>query len=280
MEYAAHFTEDGRIQTVKEHLIGVAEGGKRDSELISMPNLYRLAAILHDMGKNTSLSDEYQRTVGAGGEWKKGKVVHSNCGGRYLYEKFVKNNNNLAKVDKLAVEVISAVIMSHHGLFDFAYPKSSDRGNGFVTKIENNSYDYEECKRVTFAEVISEDEVESLYTNAVKEITDFLNLCYVKKNDKRMGESSNKAMLFDFSLLIRMVLSILVNSDHSDTAEFINQTKQQDICGNAELWEECCDYFEEKSKTEFDNSTELNKIRAEISDKALDYSQNSESIVR
>lgn len=33
MEYAAHFTEDGRLQTVKEHLISVAEKGKRDSEL-------------------------------------------------------------------------------------------------------------------------------------------------------------------------------------------------------------------------------------------------------
>lgn len=25
MEYAAHFTEDGRLQTVKEHLISVAK---------------------------------------------------------------------------------------------------------------------------------------------------------------------------------------------------------------------------------------------------------------
>ena len=67
MEYAAHFTEDGRLQTVKEHLISVAEKGKRDSELINMPSLYYLAAILHDMGKNTARSDEYQRTVGSGG---------------------------------------------------------------------------------------------------------------------------------------------------------------------------------------------------------------------
>ena len=51
MEYAAHFTEDGRLQTVKEHLISVAEKGKRDSELINMPSLYYLAAILHDMVK-------------------------------------------------------------------------------------------------------------------------------------------------------------------------------------------------------------------------------------
>lgn len=280
MEYAAHFTADGRIQTVKEHLFGVAERGKRDSKLISMPNLYCLAAILHDMGKNTALSDEYQRTVGAGGEWKKGKVVHSNCGGRYLYEKFIENNSNSTKVDKLAVELISAVIMSHHGLFDFAYPRSSGRGNGFVTKIENNSYDYEECKRVTFDEVISENEVERLYENAKKEIVSFSNICCVNKNDKKTGESAKKAMLFDFSLLIRMVLSILVNSDHSDTAEFVDRKIQQDICGNTELWEECCDYFEEKSKTEFDNSTELNKIRAEISDKAFKFSENPKSIVR
>lgn len=280
MEYAAHFTADGRIQTVKEHLIGVAERGKRDSELIAMPNLYRLAAILHDMGKNTAQSDKYQRTVGSGGEWKNGTVVHSNCGGRFLYERFIKNNNNPENIDKLAVEVISTVIMSHHGLFDFAYPKSSNRGNGFVKKIENDSYDYDECKRVTFDEVISEDEIDRLYENAKIEICDFIKLCSVNNDNKKASESVNKAMLFNFSLLIRMVLSILVNADHSDTAEFVDKKIQQDICGNAELWEECCNYFEEKSKTEFDNSTELNKIRSEISDKALRFSQNPESIVR
>ena len=137
MEYAAHFTEDGRLQTVKEHLIGVAERGKKDSELINMPNLYYLSAILHDMGKNTARSDEYQRTVGSGGEWSKGKVVHSNCGGRYIYEKFIKNNDS-DKTDEYTAEIISSVIMSHHGLFDFDYPKSG-KENGFVTKINNTT---------------------------------------------------------------------------------------------------------------------------------------------
>lgn len=275
MEYAAHFTEDGRIQTVKEHLIGVAEKGKKDSELINMPSLYYLAAILHDMGKNTALSDEYQRTVGSGGEWKKGKVVHSNCGGRYIYEKFIKNND-YDEIDRYTVEIISSVIMAHHGLFDFAYP-NSDKENGFITKIDNTSYNYDECKKLTLDKVISEKEIEEIYLNAKKEIDEFLEFC--SKDEIKAGKSSERIKLFNCSLLIRMLLSILVDSDHSDTAEFINQIEQPKLYGDIELWEKCCDYFEEKIKL-FDKNTELNRIRAEISDKALAYSENSENIVR
>lgn len=277
MEYAAHFTEDGRLQTVKEHLISVAEKGKRDSELINMPSLYYLAAILHDMGKNTARSDEYQRTVGSGGEWNKGKVIHSNCGGRYIYEKFIKNNDS-DKTNNYTVEIISSVIMSHHGLFDFDYPKSG-KENGFVTKINNTNYDYNECKKLTLDEVISEKEIEELYLNAKNEVNEFLNFCSKDEDKRKDGESIERIKLFNCSLLIRVLLSILVDSDHSDTAEFVNQIERPKLYGDAELWEKCCNYFEEKIKL-FNKDTELNKIRAEISDKALAYSENSENIVR
>lgn len=274
MEYIAHKTPDNRIQIVKEHSKATAKRGEKDACFMRMEKLYRLTALLHDMGKNTQLSCEYQKTVGSGEVWKKGTVVHSNCGGKYIYERFVRKEPNKSNSDVFLAEIISTVIMSHHGLFDFYSPKVGNNSNTFLNKINNDNYDYEECKKVTFREIINENEITTLFSDAKKELLNFVKL--FSANGKR---PKVKEAYFNFSMLTRMILSILINSDHSDTAEFVNQTIIKDFCGDSLLWGKCCNYFEEKIK-DFDKSTELNAIRSEISDKAYNFSKNPASIVR
>ena len=106
MDYIAHATPDNRTQTVIKHSVGVFNKGKSDAELISALNLYKLCSCLHDMGKNTLKSSEYQKTVGLGNKWSGGKVVHSNCGGRFIYETFIENNDNLDEFDALTAVLI------------------------------------------------------------------------------------------------------------------------------------------------------------------------------
>lgn len=44
---------DGRVQTVKEHALGVFDAGKLDADLLGIKYIFELTAKLHDMGKNT-----------------------------------------------------------------------------------------------------------------------------------------------------------------------------------------------------------------------------------
>ena len=61
-EYAARVCSDGRVQTVKEHTVGVWEKAESDAALMGVASIAKLVCLLHDMGKNTAYSNEYQHT--------------------------------------------------------------------------------------------------------------------------------------------------------------------------------------------------------------------------
>lgn len=270
MDYIAHATPDNRTQTVIEHSVGVFNKGKSDAELISALNLYKLCSCLHDMGKNTLKSSEYQKTVGLGNKWSGGKVVHSNCGGRFIYETFIENNDNLDEFDALTAEFIATVIMSHHGLFDILKPDDDKGLNYFIEKIHNDSYDYAECKKKTLAEFLDLDTIKQIFSMAKDEIKAF------ESENEYQDSRMNK---FSRSMFVRMVLSILINSDHADAADFAYKTDTHDEYVDSEFWKKCSDYLEEKI-THFKNDTLLNKIRSEISNKAYEFSSQPAGIVR
>lgn len=270
MDYIAHTTLDNRNQTVKEHCTGVFNRGKTDAELISALNLYKLCSYLHDMGKNTRKSSEYQKTVGLGNKWHGEKIVHSNCGGRFIYETFIVNNDNTDEIDDLTAEIIATVIMSHHGLFDILKPSPDKALNYFAEKIRNDSYDYEECKEKTLTEFLELDTIKQLFLMAKNEVKAF----EAKNHSLNTGAND-----FNRSMFIRMLLSILINSDHADSADFSNRTDTHDEYVDRKFWKKCADYLEEKIKG-FDNEKLINKIRSEISDKAYEFSSQSANIIR
>ena len=74
---------------------------------------------------------------------------------------------------------------------------------------------------------------------------------------------------FYMSMLFRMQLSILVNADHADAAEFSSGEQAPSDNGNTVLWE-ACRTFLEKKLSEFDNLSEIQNIRKEISRRLLE----------
>ena len=71
-EYLAHISEDGRKQTVEEHLIGTAELCARFAAVFGAKEQGKLIGLIHDIGKN---SEEFQQRL-CGGEI----VDHSTAG--------------------------------------------------------------------------------------------------------------------------------------------------------------------------------------------------------
>lgn len=102
MEYIAHIREDGKIQSVEEHLKGTAELAGKFAEKIGIGSWGEICGLLHDVGK---YSDEFQKYIKDSNKennsnfnqdedeefedpkGKKGKIDHSTAGAQFLKKK-------------------------------------------------------------------------------------------------------------------------------------------------------------------------------------------------
>ena len=84
MEYLAHIADDGREQTVGEHLRSAAEYASRALAPAGLCEAGYLCALLHDCGKYTELFDRY---IHSNGEMRRGSVNHTFSGVRLIMER-------------------------------------------------------------------------------------------------------------------------------------------------------------------------------------------------
>ena len=99
-------------QSVRDHLIGTAQRAAQCLRPVGLEKTGYLAGLLHDMGKYTG---DFQQYLAAGGG-KRGSVIHTFQGCRYMMEKYHRNDDELPSI--IASELIAFAIGAHHGLFD------------------------------------------------------------------------------------------------------------------------------------------------------------------
>ena len=89
MEFYAHKREmpDGAIvtQTVREHLVGTAQRAAQCLRQVGLEHAGYLAGLLHDLGKYT---EAFQQYLDEGDSTKRGSVIHTFQGCRYLMEQY------------------------------------------------------------------------------------------------------------------------------------------------------------------------------------------------
>ena len=97
--------------------------------------------------------------------------------------------------------------------------------------------------------------------------------------NSRSMTSKKDEFFFYLSMTYRLILSILVNADHADAAEF--STKEKVVCkfGDTLLWNRIGEYLEEKL-SEFTITTTLHAVRSEISRKLFEKASEKQSVVR
>ena len=197
-EFSSHITLDNgyeRKQSVCEHLRNVAKYTKELLTPMRLGNLGYLVGLLHDMGKFSKEFQEYLWNATHNEPSKRGMVTHTTHGLRYLFD--CKKDNPLQTA---TIEFCGFVIASHHGVMDCT---DIENNSGFLKKINNlDDQSYQECKAV-FDYFFPN--VQSLLQDATKELNSYLKL--------KTG--------YFYGLLARMVLSALIEADHSDTADFM-----------------------------------------------------------
>lgn len=266
----AHLTtHDGirKEQTLKEHCVKAAEYAVENIEQANLYHTVYLATLLHDMGKATFKFNDYLEAAHKGQEVVRGSVNHTFAGVIYLFEKFHQQENSY--MEKLTCEIISYAIGAHHGLFDCVNLSGE---NGFVHRLKKNKETicYKEALHNFLEEVLEKESIEERFCKAAKEVEEFYNI------SKELYEKKGTQIFFQISMLIRLVLSTVIYGDRKDTAAFMEQRTAKEV---ERSWQERKDFFEKKM-TKMDSSSELNQVRAIISEQCLAFAKKTTGIYR
>ncbi len=256
--YYAHVREDGKTQTVAEHLRRTAEKAAECLKECGLSNAGYLAGIVHDMGK---YSPDFQSYIREGNASRRGSVIHSFQGCQFLLNQF---NSSQDPYESFTAEIIAFAVGAHHGLFDCV---GEAKDIGLQYRKEKDGIHYPEAVCVLSDEVITNAEIAKVFSAAVEEIRNVLDIL-----DKNSGEDADYA--FYAGLLARLLLSALIEGDRQDTAEFMNDVSfpqwPEDM---RPIWQERLHTVEEKiaalstnTKTKSETEKMIARARATISE--------------
>jgi CRISPR-associated endonuclease/helicase Cas3 len=221
-EFIAHVRkEDNVIQTVREHLEGVAKISRSCAAKIGLADLGELIGLLHDLGK---YSLDFQNYIKSGTgllkigdvefvdvDEKKGKIDHSTAGARFIWRELSKKG----MWGRLVGQALFLCVCSHHsGLIDCLVPDPVE--DNFKRRVNKDD------KYVKFEEVMSKVEDE-IVRRSLEIIENPSFIDGIKDIITSISINSNKSKIistFQTGLLVRYIFSGLIDADRTDTADF------------------------------------------------------------
>lgn len=216
-----------RIQTCEEHSRAVAELTQVNLEACGLGEAGYLAGLLHDCGKFSDEFDAYLDKAVMGETVKKGSVIHTFAGVRYLLEQFHSQNGDLSFSD-ITAEVLAASVGGHHGLIDLWDERHQ---SGFDHRLTRQP-GYDRRAIADFhAECASSEEIRSIFQKADAALSRFYQdriIPYVK---------NEKEAYFALGLLVRLITSALVDADRTDTRCFMQNLPRPE--SRRSEWDEC-----------------------------------------
>jgi len=183
IRFVAHKTEDGRLQSVDQHLKGTARLAARFASLFDGELLAEQMGLGHDIGK---YSEGFQKRILQAGP----KVDHSTAGGIEICK---VNPNPLGRI-------MAYGMLGHHGgLPDGGSRVDTPDDSTFMGRMKKNPGEHI-CEYASFADDIQLKELSLMPAMLKKKLPDG----------------------FTISFLIRMLFSCLVDADYLDTEAFMS----------------------------------------------------------
>lgn len=274
--YWAHVDyETKRIQFAEEHFGNVADFSTKICPIPELKNLVYLIGLLHDAGKlGCENQKDFENILKEGDHVHKHNLDHSTAGGRIARE--------LLK-EKTVSEFLSTVIYFHHGISDCIDLQS---GYSMQERRAENQIEYnlisERFFQIFDRKMIAEkcEKVLADYRFIDKKIGSFVAQNKVKNRSCGNG-------YFFIGMYLRLLLSILIDSDWSDTARFFQgsplpeRTSAEKI---HQIWKQSVEYFErylyEQVQKNPENGNLLNNYRQEISELCKLAAETNQSLYR
>jgi CRISPR-associated endonuclease/helicase Cas3 len=269
-QLVAHIREhDKERQFLMEHLTAVSRLSGQLSSKIGLEEAGRILGLLHDFGKasgqfqNYLLSGEGVKNPDADGyidpEAMRGKIDHSTAGAQVLYE----NLWNKGPKERVAAQVLTLCIASHHsGLIDCLTP---DGENNFKRRMEKADDDTHKSEALSNLQEI-ETELKALLSEEVIE-----QIVAKLQGLKEEANESKETLTFKAGLLVRFLLSCLLDADRLDTADFENPSNIRiRNYGKYRPWETLIERLDRRLR-EFEKKNEVDELRAQVSQACFDF---------
>ncbi|WP_315005265.1 CRISPR-associated helicase Cas3' [uncultured Selenomonas sp.] len=273
-QYFAHIQRDGsKEQSMEDHLLRVGNLMQEDAARIGLSSLARLIGVLHDLGKCSKEFAAYLKLCreNPGDNGQKGTVDHSSAGGQLLMQRYGRRDDSAL----LTVHIAALVIFSHHtGLMNYL---SEDGRSDFLRRMEKTDVPNVDLSYY-YDTVISESELDLLFEHAVHEFT--VLDAKITALDPERGEKYH----FYWGMIHKLLLSMLVDADRLDSAEFELDKPLTDEWDTAGIWAVFSDKLEQKltgfSIPPEPKAEKIARLRQKISDDCLESGDESPGIFR
>jgi CRISPR-associated endonuclease/helicase Cas3 len=264
-KFIAHRREfDLAVQTVDEHLIGVAELGSACAQKIGMKPHGSLVGLLHDLGKYSAGFQRYFDDHILATE----KVDHSTAGAQFLWNQLSQRSD----IEAAMAQMLALCIASHHGgLIDCLTPEGEDRFLARMQKDDSLTHldevlakvdrgILERCQRALADPLLVGD-----FEAAMKAI---------HRQEASVGQAGKETRFrFAGGLLLRMLFSCLIDADRTDTADFEHPHKRAlRALGKYVSWEILIDRLE-RHLGSFEDRSPIDPVRRRISDECRQASE-------
>jgi CRISPR-associated endonuclease/helicase Cas3 len=276
-DYIAHRREkDGEIQSLVDHLQGVAKKTGEFSSKIGLKEQGKLLGLLHDIGKASQEFEQYiKSSVGlinpdeddyVDAAELKGKVDHSTAGAQLVYRTLTQNGSET----RFVAQVLSLCIASHHsGLIDCISPEGKDTFSKRMDKGEEKTH---------FDEVFGKlcDEVKEHLISRLQS-KEFIQHLLERFKALKTVHDSQETLVFKYGLLVRFLYSCLIDADRLDTANFEmpGETTLRNY-GNYEEWPVLINRL--NKKLALFKPAGISKIRQKISQTCYDFSDKPKGL--
>jgi len=270
---AHHRESDGAIQTLEQHLFGVASLSCLYARKLNLEDQGELIGLLHDLGKYSQAfqsyiksavgllnQDEDEEFVDATG--LKGKIDHSTAGAQLIWQELSKQG----QFGQIAAQILSLCIASHHsGLIDCLSSDTNSLGENVfgrrINKINERTHLQEALTKADDAilsrakALTGNPDMLSAMQAALAKIVRFAPI----KDDKSLVAQQQ------IGLLVRFLFSCLIDADRVDSADF-ESPKAAKLRAHGQYieWEVLCERLE-KHLAEFIPTKEIDYLRRDIS---------------
>lgn len=207
--YCAHINpKTGEKQNIKTHLHNVAYLAQKNCPLEILKTMCLMSAVTHDAGKLSSQFQNYMKEIERyGDECVRHHVDHVTAGGRIL--------EDMAK-GKLVAKMTSIAVYSHHGLQDCV---DMDTGELLAEEKRQKVIEYPLVWERYF-NIVNKQELFQHMKMAHSDLLKIKEL--VRSATETYTGCGNKA--FYLGMYERLILSVLIDSDWSDSASFSEGT--------------------------------------------------------
>lgn len=274
MNYAHIRAEDGEKQNLATHLLETAELAGKNGAVINLETTCYLAGLLHDVGKYTSLFQDYlQKAAKDPKSVKKGSVDHSTYGGKILWDLKTPKTQPM-------IEILANSIFSHHassGLLDFVEgDEEKTVDSNFYKRLEKDLPEYEEVKKYFFKDVMSEEKLKIKLAESAEELT---------------GVFSIDPQATNLFFLTKFIYSCLLDGDRKSTYLFESAKEKEELSlddffqeaqGNLEeLFSSFKNRLQETSvENRQEKAYQINSLRQKMANICLEKAQNRTDIYR